>query len=74
MTRTLFPARPLLLAPLLLAPLAGCRDFATYTKPTPLPSETSGGSSSRLASSNRKGQGTAGVEILAFGTAVKRGA
>lgn len=26
---------------------------------------------SRLASSNRKGQGTAGVEILAFGTAVK---
>ncbi len=29
---------------------------------------------SRLASSNRKGQGTAGVEILAFGTAVKRGA
>ena len=25
---------------------------------------------SRLASSNRKGQGTAGVEILAFGTAV----
>ena len=26
---------------------------------------------SRLASSNRKGEGTAGVEILAFGTAVK---
>ena len=26
---------------------------------------------SRLASTNRKGQGTAGVEILAFGTAVK---
>ena len=26
---------------------------------------------SRLASSNRNGQGTAGVEILAFGTAVK---
>jgi uncharacterized protein YbjQ (UPF0145 family) len=26
---------------------------------------------SRMASSNRKGEGTAGVEILAFGTAVK---
>ena len=26
---------------------------------------------SRLASSNRRGQGTAGVEVLAFGTALK---